>query len=152
MKVVYENDFLEDFQNANVNSGGDDDEAAGGDQTERPIQGNDGGEGNELQGSGQHAEIIYQQYQPSNVTELREYILFLVCKRLKKIFKKSLAPSPLGPGHVNHLSNKLIDYLQENQKQRKKLLSKYNNDILLFDSIFESGNLLQAEIVNPTEY
>ena len=29
---------------------------------------------------------------------------------------------------------------------------KYNNDILHFDSIFESGNLLQAEIVNPNEY
>ncbi len=26
------------------------------------------------------------------------------------------------------------------------------NDILLFDSIFECGNLLQAEVVNPTEY
>lgn len=60
--------------------------------------------------------------------------------------------SILGPGHVNHLSNKLINYLQENDKNRKKLVQKYMNDILLFDSIFECGNLLQAEVVSPTEY
>jgi hypothetical protein len=79
-------------------------------------------------------------------------MLFTICKRLKKQFKKSQTPSLLGPGHVNHLSSKLINYLQENEKQKKKLLAKYNNDVLIFDSIFESGNLLQAEIVNPTEY
>lgn len=61
------------------------------------------------QGNQQPAETIYQQYQPANVTELREYILFTICKKLKKQFKKN--QSLLGPGHVNHLSNKLINYL-----------------------------------------
>lgn len=42
--------------------------------------------------------------------------------------------------------------MQENEKTKKKLLQKYNNEILMFDSIFESGNLLQAEIISPTEY
>lgn len=42
--------------------------------------------------------------------------------------------------------------MQENDKNRKKLVQKYMNDILLFDSIFECGNLLQAEVVSPTEY
>lgn len=40
------------------------------------------------------------------------------------------------------MSSKLINYLTETDTFKKKLLLKYNNDILLFDSIFESGNLL----------
>ena len=40
------------------------------------------------------------------------------------------------------MSNKLVRYLAEFDNIKKKLLKKYNNDILLFDSIFESGNLL----------
>lgn len=67
-------------------------------------------------------------------------MLFLICKKLKKQFKTS--QSILGPGHVNNLSNKVINYLQENERLKKKLLKKYNNDILLFDSLFECGNLL----------
>jgi hypothetical protein len=30
------------------------------------------------------AEILYMQYQPSNTTELREYMLFLISKKLRK--------------------------------------------------------------------
>lgn len=158
MKVVYENDFLEDFNNANANGNGIASDDNGENQVIEQIrQSNDNGnapdieDGNGLTQNNTNApEIIYQQYQPTNVTELREYILFIICKKLKKQYMRT--QSILGPGHVNHLSNKLINYLQENDKNRKKLVQKYMNDILLFDSIFECGNLLQAEVVSPTEY
>ena len=145
MKVLYENDFLEDFAAPNSNNDG-----AGA----NPAPEEDAADGGEPEAKLENvaAEVIYQQYQPANVTELREYMLFTICKRLNKQFKKSQTPSVLGPGHANHLSSKLINYLQETSKQKKKLLTKYNNDILIFDSIFESGNLLQAEYVSATEY
>ena len=50
------------------------------------------------------------------------------------------------------MSNKLIKYLSEFENQKKKLLSKYLNEVLIFDSIFESGNLLQADMISSTEY
>jgi len=143
MKVLYENDFLEDFAAPNNTNDG---------PTPAPEEyGAEGGEA-EVRLENVAAEVIYQQYQPANVTELREYMLFTICKRLNKQFKMSQTPSVLGPGHANHLSSKLINYLQETSKQKKKLLNKYKNDILIFDSIFESGNLLQAEYVSASEY
>ncbi len=48
----------------------------------------------------------------------------------------------MGNGQAKYLSNKLIKFLTENNLNKKKLLSKYNNEILIFDSIFECGNLL----------
>jgi hypothetical protein len=51
-------------------------------------------------------------------------------------------PCPLGTGTVKNMSNKLLKYLTDLDSTKKKLLQKYNNDILVFDSIFESGNLL----------
>ena len=130
MKVVYENDFLEDFNNANAIGNGiptEDNGGEGGPQSnsEQIRQSSDNNnnmaEGDEGNGFNANApEIIYQQYQPSNVTELREYILFIICKKLKKQFMRT--QSILGPGHVNHLSSKLINYLQENDKNRKKLV------------------------------
>lgn len=53
---------------------------------------------------------------------------------------------------MKNMSEKLIKYLTEIDSYKKSLLSKYNNNILLFDSVFESGNLLQAEFTKPNEY
>lgn len=62
MKVVYENDFLEDFQNANSNGG---DPGANEEGEELGANSNDG-EGNEAAavlssggGSGSPAEVLY---------------------------------------------------------------------------------------------
>jgi hypothetical protein len=52
------------------------------------------------------------------------------------------SPCSLGSGTMKNLSNKLLKYLTELDSIKKKILSKYNNEILLFDSLFESGNLL----------
>lgn len=53
--------------------------------------------------------------------------------------------SPFGTGEYKNLSGKLLKYLISHNERQKKLKTRYGNDILLFDSIFESGNLLQAE-------
>ena len=50
------------------------------------------------------------------------------------------------------MSNKLIKYLTEFENTRKKLSQKYGGDILVFDSIFESGNLFQVDAISTTEY
>jgi hypothetical protein len=52
---------------------------------------------------------------------MREYMLFLICKKLRKHLKKSKQASLLGQGNVNHLSHKLIQYLSENESIKKKL-------------------------------
>ena len=51
--------------------------------------------------------------------------------------------SPFGTGAYGNLSNKLINYLL-NVVERKKRLKTQFRDLLWFDSLFESGNLLQA--------
>eukprot|EP00347_Sterkiella_histriomuscorum_P022485 403338316 len=96
-------------------------------------------------------EIIYQQYQPQNSTELREYLNFLICKSIKNFNKQGIKHN-LGSGQIKNMSNRLLKFLTDSDNFKKKLLQKYNNDVLLFDSTFECGNLLQAEITNPNEY
>ena len=53
---------------------------------------------------------------------------------------------------MQNLSNKLIKYLNEFEDLQESLQRKFNGDVLLFDSLFESGNLLQADRVTRTEY
>ena len=33
-----------------------------------------------------------------------------------------------------------------------RLMRKYNGDVLMIDTVFESGNLLRADRITPTEY
>ena len=53
--------------------------------------------------------------------------------------------SPFGTGEYKNLSGKLLKYLIGHNERQKRLKTQYGNQILLFDSLFESGNLLQAE-------
>ena len=53
---------------------------------------------------------------------------------------------------MQNLSNKLIKYLNEFEDNQERLQRKFDGDVLLFDSLFESGNLLQADRVTRTDY
>lgn len=93
----------------------------------------------------QNPLIIYQAYQPSNVVELKEYAFLMMARKIQK--DKKVDPthsSPFGTGVYGNLSNKLINYLL-NVVERKKRLKTQFRDLLWFDSLFESGNLLQAQ-------
>lgn len=72
-----------------------------------------------------------------------------MCKKIKKQNEQAgndtSKMSPFGTGEYKNLSGKLLKYLISHQERQKRLWSQYGNSILLFDSMFESGNLLQAE-------
>lgn len=61
-------------------------------------------------------------------------------------------PDLLGSGEYKSLSFKLLKYLSDHEESQERLLRHYNNDVLLFDSMFESGNLLQADRIDANEY
>lgn len=42
--------------------------------------------------------------------------------------------------------------MQELEESFARLIRKYNGDVLLIDTIFESGNLLRADRITPQEY
>jgi hypothetical protein len=58
----------------------------------------------------------------------------------------------LGSGKMQNLSSRLTRYMQELEESITRLMRKYNGDVLLFDTVFESGNLLRADRITPTEY
>jgi hypothetical protein len=43
---------------------------------------------------------------------------------------------------MRNLSRKLVKYLNEYQETQERIYQRYRKDILLFDSMTESGNLL----------
>lgn len=90
--------------------------------------------------------LIYKQYQPSNTLELKEYNFMIMCKQIKKqnqaAGNDASKMSPFGTGEYKNLSGKLLKYLISHNERQKRLKTQYGNQILLFDSIFESGNLL----------
>ncbi|CDW74793.1 zinc carboxypeptidase family protein [Stylonychia lemnae] len=153
--ILYENDFLEDFLASYLNRSQDLDNGKNNrniDSIQVDIQSNQQSDKNIQSANGSKGpEIIYQAYEPTNSTELREYMQFLICKKIKKLNKKQVKHY-LGSGQIKGISNKLINYLTDSDSNRRKLLQKYNNDILIFDSVFESGNLLQAEMTSQSEY
>jgi len=58
----------------------------------------------------------------------------------ENIFGKS--GSILGSGKMRNLSKKLIKYLTDYQETQERIYQRYRKDILIFDSMIESGNLL----------
>ena len=58
----------------------------------------------------------------------------------------------LGSGRVRNLSARLTKYMLEFDETQERLMRKYNGDVLLFDTIFESGNLLRADRITRSEY
>ena len=172
-------------------------------------------------GEKRNPDIIFQCYQPINVTELREYMLFCISRdmqaslklrneqlvedkkaadvaananpesqdqqsaavenitgaseeaspvaaasgknqkmniddlisRLKaSVFVPHLLNVRLGTGKVQNLSIRLTRYMQDLEESMARLMRKYNGDVLLMDTIFESGNLLRADRITPSEY
>lgn len=127
-------------------------------------------------------KVIYENYKPKNVYDMREFILYTIDKSLTKALKRdSITDDHLKvfgkPGSGKNLSAELISYMifkknrerrilcrteekvlhdQENGDEEKKKdetpYSAIGPHCLLFDSFFECGNLEKAEYVNPTEY
>ena len=58
----------------------------------------------------------------------------------------------LGTGKMQNLSIRLTRYMQELEESVVRLMRKYSGDVLIFDTIFESGNLLRADRITPSEY
>ncbi len=50
------------------------------------------------------------------------------------------------------MSHRLTRYMQELEELAVRLIRKYNGDVLLIDTVFESGNLLRADRITPSEY
>jgi hypothetical protein len=44
--------------------------------------------------------------------------------------------------NAKNLSPRLIKYLADREDLQERILKFYNDDVLLIDSVFESGNLL----------
>jgi hypothetical protein len=122
-KIVFENSFLEDFQ-IDFNS-----------QYQQYIQ-------KVSEKKSPSSSVIYTAYQPSNIQEMREYMFYLMTKRIKKLKKEGIM-SPLGTGLFKNLSIRLCKYLMTNVDKQNRV--KQGDSTLWFDSIFESGNLLQAQ-------
>ena len=73
--------------------------------------------------------------------------------RLKAgVFVPHLLNSRIGTGKVQNLSIRLTRYMQDLEESMARLMRKYNGDVLLMDTIFESGNLLRADRITPSEY
>jgi hypothetical protein len=53
---------------------------------------------------------------------------------------------------MKNIGKKLLKFIKDFDRAQNTLINKYAGDVLLFDSIFESGNLLQAERVCRTDY
>ena len=66
-------------------------------------------------------------------------MLYLVAKDQRH---SPSSASGFGTGGVKNLSQKFQKYLATHEETKQKLLSQYRGDVLLFDSLFESGNLL----------
>lgn len=73
----------------------------------------------------------------------------ILCKKIKKVNKAAagnlLKQSPFGSGGYQSLSGKLLKYLTHVKTKKEQLKQQYGENALVFDSMFESGNLLQAE-------
>ena len=73
----------------------------------------------------------------------------ILSKKIKKVNKAAngnlLKQSPFGTGAYQSLSGRLLKYLTHHNTRRDQLKQQYGDSCLMFDSIFESGNLLQAE-------
>jgi len=93
------------------------------------------------------AEIIYEAYEPSNTQLMREYLQFLMSQSVKSNLLELL-----GSGEYQQLSSNLNKYLHNQRITRENVSRKHNNEALVFDSVFESGNLLAAELVTIQEY
>ena len=73
--------------------------------------------------------------------------------RLKAIqFAPHLLHPKLGTGKMQNLSIRLTRYMQEMEESIARLVRKYSGDVLLIDTLFESGNLLRADRITPSEY
>jgi len=68
------------------------------------------------------------------------------------LFAPALLHEKLGSGNVKNLSIRFTRYLQELDESFAKLIRKYEGDVLLIDTVFESGNLLRADRISPSEY
>ena len=71
--------------------------------------------------------------------------------RLKAgVFVPHLLNSRIGTGKVQNLSIRLTRYMQDLEESMARLMRKYNGDVLIMDTIFESGNLLRADRITPS--
>ena len=95
-------------------------------------------------------QVIYESYTPRDMYEMREYILFLICKQIQRT--PPLYGVPLGTGEMHDLSPSLREYLARREANRKQAREKYGNGVLEFDSTFESGNLDRVQFCTDAEY
>jgi len=58
----------------------------------------------------------------------------------------------MGNGRMKNLSPRLTKYLQDILTTQDRLIKKHKGNVLLFDSVFESGNLLRADRIMSQEY
>lgn len=87
--------------------------------------------------------------------ELREYIMYLLSNETvqRPVHTiDSLQSKPAAAGKIKNLSPKLVKYLSDLQEAQERLPRQFNNDCLLFDSVFESGNLLHADRIDSNQY
>lgn len=119
-------------------------------------------------------QTIYESYRPRTSHEMREYILYTIDKSVQKARKRGEISDEVfrmlggAAGGPKHLSQELRAFIQlkkqreynvvseagqaDEAKKPEGLFSSVGPHCLLFDSLFESGNLDRAEYMTPTEY
>lgn len=86
-------------------------------------------------------DCIYKGYDPKNVVELREYMMFLINLSIKG--KVEIVPN---------MSKRLSDYLSQRNDLWEEAVREAEGKVLRFDALFESGNLDQVNVVNCEHY
>ena len=70
----------------------------------------------------------------------------------KQYFVPFFLSDRIGSGKMKNLSNRLTRFLQDLLSRHANLVKKHKGNVLLFDSVFESGNLLRADRLTSREY
>ena len=94
------------------------------------------------------SDIVYRCYKPSTSVEMKEFLLFLLSQRLDKETHPYVR-SVLGRGSFDSLSPKLRGYLEQRGTREARVLQEFGELTLLFNSMFESGNLEKAVKKGP---
>jgi len=89
---------------------------------------------------------------PPNHAQNKMNLDNLVDRIKSNVYTPTLLSKKLGTGKMQNMSHRLTRFMQDLEESAVRLIRKYNGDVLLIDTIFESGNILRADIITRSEY
>ena len=99
-------------------------------------------------------DIIYEGYKPSNIVEMREYMMYLTYNSLTDLDPAHYPPLiTKNSKQQPNLSQKLKRYLDRRYITYEKVMYRFSPDrVLKFDGDVEGGNLEAVELMSAFEY